>query len=218
MNAIMQFFSTADHPAGQGAFRFWIYSLFPDVDGLAARKAQPLYYAASYGLVAVVAYMLHMSYTGMTPTIDLEPKSGRYESSALQVAIYGDHLEVVKILLAAGANPNSTDADGLDCMYWAESNGNVECMELLRWHIASQVRGRPLLTLPTSSPPLGCAVGRPLLYRSQTALRGSFSPPSPLQHGSSPSASYYQGWKGVHLPYESRRRQSSCHTSDDEID
>jgi ankyrin repeat protein len=95
------------------------------VDLIQATK--PLYFAASYGLVSVVQLIL----TDVA-ALDLEAKGGRYGSSALQVASYRGNTECVRLLLAAGADPNSTNYLNETSLYWAGHIGSAEIVDLLR--------------------------------------------------------------------------------------
>jgi hypothetical protein len=88
---------------------------------------KPLYFAASYGLVSVVRLLL-----SDVAATDLEARGGRFGSSPLQVASYHGNTECVRLLLAAGADPNSTNRLNETSLYWARRFGSVEIVDLLR--------------------------------------------------------------------------------------
>jgi hypothetical protein len=100
-------------------------------DSIQATK--PLYFAASYGLVSAVQLLL----TDVA-ALDLEAKGGRYGSSALQVASYRGNAECVRLLLAAGADPNSTNDRNQTSLYWARRIGWAEIVDLLRSYGATR--------------------------------------------------------------------------------
>lgn len=96
------------------------------------RTTKPLYFAASYGLVSVVQLLL-----SDVMASDLEAKGGRFGSSALQVASYRGNTDCVRLLLEAGADPNSTNDLNETSLYWARCKGSVEIVDLLISHGAS---------------------------------------------------------------------------------
>jgi hypothetical protein len=91
------------------------------------QTTKPLYFAASYGLVSVVRLLL-----SDVATADLEARGGRFGSSPLQVASYRGNIDCVRLLLEAGADPNSTNHRNETSLYWARRNGSVEIVDLLR--------------------------------------------------------------------------------------
>lgn len=68
-------------------------------------------------------------------TADLETKGGRFGSS-LQVASYCGSTDCVRLLLEAGADPNSNSTNDLHqtSLYWARAHGWVEIETLLVRH------------------------------------------------------------------------------------
>lgn len=90
------------------------------------RTTKPLYFAASYGLVSLVRLLLID-----VAAVDLEAKGGHFGSSPLQVASYRGNTDCVRLLLAAGADPNSTNVLNETSLYWARSNGSLEIVDLL---------------------------------------------------------------------------------------
>jgi hypothetical protein len=94
---------TYERPNG-GNFGAWIQCLVPGKRR--AYKSQPLYYAAGFGLTPIVEVLL------ASKALDIDAKGGRYHSTALQVAVFRGRIDVVKVLLKAGADPNSTNSWG----------------------------------------------------------------------------------------------------------
>ncbi|KAK3617098.1 hypothetical protein LTR22_026841 [Elasticomyces elasticus] len=114
-------------------FKFWISVLFPERGLELASIASPIYYAASYGLVEVVERFLQRRLVSSSPSAGIwfiDHKCGRATSTALGVAAYQGHSAVARVLLAAGADPNVTDSDGISCLSWAESSGDQETVDL----------------------------------------------------------------------------------------
>jgi Ankyrin repeats (3 copies) len=68
-------------------------------------RPQPLYYAASYGLIGTVEALIAAG-------ADVNVRAGRYGGTALHAAYYRDHPEVVEVLLQAGADPTIRDLHG----------------------------------------------------------------------------------------------------------
>ncbi|EQC33891.1 hypothetical protein SDRG_08572 [Saprolegnia diclina VS20] len=108
------------------------------------------------------------------PHLDLNQRSEETDQSALDYAVDNDHVKIVRLLLAAGADPvvdDDTNAASL-----AELRTNATPSELLvydRWELALFDIGFFLLNLPN------VAAARQLDARKQTAMhaamRGSFS-------------------------------------------
>ncbi|OMP86961.1 Vegetative incompatibility protein HET-E-1 [Diplodia seriata] len=90
-----------------GNFGVWIATLVPETTIWEIEDATPLYYASSYGVSSVVRRLLGSAYIS-----DLNKLSGRMTSTPLEVAVYRGHLEVVTLLLRAGADPNIGALDG----------------------------------------------------------------------------------------------------------
>lgn len=83
-------------------------------------------YAASFGLVDVVRLILLTEKDS-----DIDALGGRARSSALHVAVYRDHIEVVKVLLERGADPNLCNERMEPPLYWARTH---EMKQLLLKH------------------------------------------------------------------------------------
>lgn len=123
-----------------GSFTFWVRTLLATYETDAVRAAEPLYYAASYGLTTVVDRMLTKGLVSNVPLTGkwyIDHQCGRAASTALQVACYRGYPAVVFLLLKAGADPDSTDCEGITCLHWADTFGHEGCAELLRHYGAT---------------------------------------------------------------------------------
>ncbi len=123
---ISNLYSTSKNERG-GNFGFWVQCLYPEADIQVARDTQPLYYAASFGLRAVVA-----SLVSADRNIDLNALGGRHSSTALQVACFRSHYAVAKYLLDAGASPYHKDDYERSALFYALLHGDADIAELLR--------------------------------------------------------------------------------------
>lgn len=132
---LQAFFATWKMPSG-GNFTFWVGMLIPDVPSERVGSTNPLYYASSYGLTDVVRLILESE-----KNIELDALGGRAVSTALHVATYRNHIEVVKILLERGADPNLCNESDEPPLYWAAINGNQEMQELLLKNGATDMKG-----------------------------------------------------------------------------
>ena len=110
---LQTFFATSKLPSG-GNFAFWVRTLIPSAPANFVRNTQPLYYAASFGLTEVVRIILETE-----KDIDIDALGGRARSSALHVATYRNHYDVVKMLLERGADPTLPNNVHETPMYWA---------------------------------------------------------------------------------------------------
>ncbi len=132
---VQAFFATSSLPNG-GNFAFWVGCLIPDTPLTYVLNTRPLYYAASFGLLDLVQLILHTE-----PNADIDTLGGRARSSALHVAVYRNHPDVVKVLLERGADPNLPNDRGERPMMWAMMNHgmarNGEIRELLLKHGAT---------------------------------------------------------------------------------
>jgi ankyrin repeat protein len=88
----------------RGNFGVWVQTLVPEVDIESIETTQPLYYAASYGLVPVVKAIL-----ASEPPVDVDARGGRFRSTPLFVACWRGNYEVAELLLQAGADPYLVD-------------------------------------------------------------------------------------------------------------
>jgi len=85
--------------------------------------------AAVRGKGEVVRYLLGIKAVRATNIIDAQDCHRR---TALWNAAWKGHLEVVKLLVEAGANPMMADSDGVKPITIARHHGHHECIELLQ--------------------------------------------------------------------------------------
>jgi hypothetical protein len=123
---LQAFLATSKMPNG-GNFAFWVGTLIPASPLNYIQKTQPLYYAASFGLTEVVRIILETE-----KDIDIDAFGGRAHASALHVATYREHIDVVRLLLEKGADPNLPNNVGETPYYWAAWNHNEDMLELLK--------------------------------------------------------------------------------------
>ena len=128
---ISKLYDTSKSERG-GNFGFWVQCLSPGASIQVARDTQPLYYAASYGLRAMVSSLITTN-----KDIDLDALGGRNESTALQVACYRGYYGVAKDLLEAGANPYHRSRFGLSSLHFALVYGYKDIAELLTFFLHS---------------------------------------------------------------------------------
>ena len=133
---ISRLYSTSNNGRG-GNFGFWVQCLYPEAECRVARDTQPLYYAASFGLRAVVRSLISAN-----SDIDLDAVGGRYDSTALQVACFRGHYGVAQDLLDAGANPYYRDWHGGSSLFYALYHGDDDIAELLRKSLRSRTDPR----------------------------------------------------------------------------
>ena len=100
---VNRFFATRDLP-GRGNFGAWIQVLTHSADPSVIEKTQPLYYAASFGMVPVVKAIL-----ASDEKVNINSPGGRTGATPVFIAAWRHHHEVVEILLRAGADPNIVD-------------------------------------------------------------------------------------------------------------
>lgn len=131
-NLLQKLLSTHILPNG-GNFGSLVGTVWRRATQDSIETTKPLYFAASYGLISVVQLLL----TDVA-ALDLEAKGGRYGSSALQVASYRGNTDCVRLLLAAGADPNSTNDLDETSLFWARHIGSDEIVDLLRSYGATR--------------------------------------------------------------------------------
>lgn len=104
---ILSFFDTKNLPNGS-SFDSWVQLLLETQQLEPIRNTQPLYYAASFNMLAVLKILLR-------PELgtDLNRSGGRFGSTPLFVAIWRGNIEAVKLLLEAGADPSIPDQTSL---------------------------------------------------------------------------------------------------------
>lgn len=110
---------------GRGNFLAWVQLLIPSSKNIS--QTPPLYYAASFGLITVVKYILEAG-------ADVEVHGGRCGATPINIASYRGYKDVVKLLLEYGADPyaNDEDAIGQNAIKWALINHDLQVLALLR--------------------------------------------------------------------------------------
>jgi hypothetical protein len=96
----------------RGNFGVWVQTLIPEADYRDIEATQPLYYAASYGLIPVVKAILESH-----PELDIDAPGGRRGSTPLFVACWRHQYNVVELLLQAGADPYIVDPSTADTVF-----------------------------------------------------------------------------------------------------
>ena len=123
---LQMFFLTSKLPNG-GNFAAWVRMLIPNSPASYVQNTHPLYYAASFGLLEVVRIILDTE-----KGLDINTLGGRVHATALHVAVYRDHINVVRLLLERGAEPNIPNDIGESPVYWAHVNRNRDMQALLK--------------------------------------------------------------------------------------
>lgn len=109
---------------GRGNFLAWVQLLIPSSNNIS--QTPPLYYAASFGLITVVKYILEAG-------ADLEVHGGRCGATPINIASFRGYKDVVKLLLEYGADPYVNDEApiGYNAIEWALNNHNLPILAIL---------------------------------------------------------------------------------------
>jgi hypothetical protein len=102
---ILDFFATKTHGSNGSSFDSWVQFLLEQADLFTVKSSQPIYYAASFNMVAILRIL-----TRPELGIDLEQRGGRFSSTPLYVAIWRNNWEAAEVLLRAGADPLAWDS------------------------------------------------------------------------------------------------------------
>ena len=121
---VQKLFSTRQNTNG-GNYAAWVGGLIPEADTNTIVNTPPLYYAASFGMTSIVKTLL----ADMSKS-EIDIKGGRAQSTPLHVACFRGKARIVKLLLEAGADPNSTNCKGESCLYWAREADNSDYEEI----------------------------------------------------------------------------------------
>ncbi|KAK6430023.1 hypothetical protein LTR95_013828 [Oleoguttula sp. CCFEE 5521] len=130
-----------------GNFAFWIAVLLSPTEhdnAEVTKRAEPLYYAASYGCLQLVTMLVGDNLVARSTAPGdtrwhIDHRCGHYLSPALQVACYRGYLDVAEILLKAGADFDIDDVEGYNCLDWARINADMDCIKLLQSYGAREV-------------------------------------------------------------------------------
>jgi ankyrin repeat protein len=87
------------------------------------RYAIPLYYASSFGITSAVQHLLSST--------DLNAPGSRFGGTALHAATIRNHIPIMELLLAAGADPCQGDFNLVISLHSAASQGNMATIEVL---------------------------------------------------------------------------------------
>lgn len=120
---LKNFFFSADE--ARGNYHAWVQLLIPDCTARQISQSPPLYYAASFGLIEVVRYLLDAG-------ADIEARGGRGGATPLNIASFRGHYDVAKLLLERGADPHAQD-HGVrwSAIEWARHNCHLRIVKLL---------------------------------------------------------------------------------------
>ena len=93
-------------------------------DNISGDACNVFYEAAQSGQIITASLLLAVG-------IDIEKATGNNGEPALSAAAGNGHLELVKLLLANGANVNAANAHGWTVLHRAAENGRLEVVKLL---------------------------------------------------------------------------------------
>ncbi|KAL1886818.1 hypothetical protein Plec18167_000753 [Paecilomyces lecythidis] len=123
----------------RGNFGVWVQTLIPEVKISNFETTQPLYYAASFGLVPVVKAIL-----ASDPDVDIDARGGRFQSTPLFVACWRGYYEVVELLLQAGANPHLKDlGSGMTVLSLIKTRRHPRLQAILSVNRQKRIQLRP---------------------------------------------------------------------------
>ncbi|KIV95467.1 hypothetical protein PV10_03121 [Exophiala mesophila] len=127
---ISDFFS----PRSRSTFMSWVQIINASNEAqwnFYPHHATPLYYAASFGLIDTVKDIIQDT------EVDLDAPGSRFGGTALHAAVLREHIEVMELLLAAGANPNQADWNLVSPLHSAALYGSEKVIRVLLDHGAS---------------------------------------------------------------------------------
>ncbi|KAF1816596.1 ankyrin repeat protein [Eremomyces bilateralis CBS 781.70] len=125
VDLILSFFATKSGKHG-GNFDSWAQFLIGTTDTKPIEQTQPLYYAASYDMVSIIKLLLKRG-----DDVKIDRRGGRYYSTPLFVAAWRGNTEAAKLLVEAGANPDSIDNSGYTCREMLQHRGMDEVLALI---------------------------------------------------------------------------------------
>ena len=104
-----------------------------DVRATNAGGLTALMLAAKHGYCGCVHLLLLAGFKAQQ-LLDERSDSGHLRSTALLIACSGGHMETVRSLLEAGANPNLCDSKGRAPVHFAALQGNLDLVQELKNH------------------------------------------------------------------------------------
>lgn len=121
---------------GRGNFLAWVQLLIPYSKNIS--QTPPLYYAASFGLITVVKYILEAG-------ADVEAHGGRCGATPINIASYRGYKDVVKLLLEHGADPyvNDEGVTGQNAIEWALHSHDLPVLAILTGLNADDIGPEP---------------------------------------------------------------------------
>jgi hypothetical protein len=126
--AIRAFFANPTKP-GRENFLAWVQVLLPEQKVRRIAGTSPLYYAASFGLAAVVEYLVDQG------GVDIQAHGGRFGATPLGIAAFRGHADVVQVLLGRGADPYIPDiSPGLNAVDWARHFKHQDVLKVFEEH------------------------------------------------------------------------------------
>jgi hypothetical protein len=126
IDEILSFFDTRHLPGG-GNYTSWIQVLLYEAPAEQARRTEPLYYAASYGIVPLVERLIKSG-------ANVNAAGGRNDATPLIVACYRGQEATVQRLLEAGADPTIQDGAEMCSLEWAVRRQHRGIVESLLSH------------------------------------------------------------------------------------
>ncbi|CAM1508622.1 Fc.00g054700.m01.CDS01 [Cosmosporella sp. VM-42] len=124
----MRFFSHQARPN----FMAWVQAFNADATfkwDVFPRHATSLYYAASLGLDRVVESLLRLAMHN-----EIDAPGSRFGGTAIHAAIIRGHMIIVKLLIAAGADPGKADFNHVTPLHSAASQGSIDGIKVLLDH------------------------------------------------------------------------------------
>ncbi|KAH2311314.1 hypothetical protein KXW18_006024 [Aspergillus fumigatus] len=127
MDGILSFFDTRHLPGG-GNYTSWTQMLLSEAPAEQARRTEPLYYAASYGILPLVDRLIQSG-------ANVNAAGGRNDATPLIVACFRGQEATVQRLLEAGADPIIQDAAEMCSLEWAVRRQHRGTVEILLSHM-----------------------------------------------------------------------------------
>lgn len=123
-------------PSSRPTFMSWTQILNADSPfkwNLYPRHATPLYYASSFGLTSLVSHLIS-SLPNENPQAlakALNSPGSRFGGTAVHAATIRHHLDIMDLLLTAGADPARGDFNNVTPLHSAATQGNMQTIQML---------------------------------------------------------------------------------------